>query len=93
MRYVMAILGFVVSFFIMTRVHMKTRLGLAGALIVTALILILFTYLSTYYVPPESLEGSEALARVAEMNSRRLFLIVGEIAGLAAYLFRTFRRG
>jgi hypothetical protein len=89
----MGVLGFIVSQFIFSRVHMRTRLGLGGAAAATLLILVIFTYLSTYYVPPEGIEAAVALERVAEMNARRLFLIAGEILGMAAYLFKVYRAG
>lgn len=89
----MGVLGFIVSQFVFSRVHMRTRLGLAAAAAVTALILALFTYMSTYYVPPEGIEQAVALERVAEMDARRIFLIAGEALGIAAYLFKVYRSG
>lgn len=89
----MGVLGFIVSLFIFSRVHMRTRLGLASAAAVTVLVLAIFTYASTYYLPPEDMEQAVALERVAEMSARRLFLIAGEIFGMAAYLFRVYRGG
>ena len=89
----MGVLGFIVSQFVFSRVHMRTRLGLAAAAAVTALILALFTYMSTYYVPPEGIEQAVALERVAEMDARRIFLIAGEACGIAAYLFKVYRSG
>lgn len=89
----MGVLGFIVSQFIFSRVHLRTRLGLAAAAAATILMLALFTYLSTYYVPPEGIEEAVALERVAEMDARRLFLIAGEFFGMAAYLFKVYRSG
>lgn len=93
MRLAMGILGFIVSQFIFSRVHLRTRLGLGTAAAVTALVLAVFTYASTYYLPPEGIDEVVALERVAEMDARRLFLIVGEVFGMAAYLFRVYRAG
>lgn len=89
----MGILGFIVSQFIFSRVHVRTRLGLAGAAAVTALVLALFTYASTYYLPPEGMAAAVALERVVEMDARRLFLIAGEIIGMAAYFLKVYRAG
>lgn len=89
----MGVLGFIVSQFIFSRLHVRTRLGLAGAAAVTVLALAIFTYASTYYLPPEDMEQAVALERVAEMSARRLFLIAGEIFGMAAYLFKVYRSG
>ena len=93
MRLVMGVLGFIVSQFIFSRVHMRTRLGLAAAAAVTILVLAIFTYASTYYLPPEGMEQAVALERVAEMDARRLFLIAGEVFGMAAYLFKVYKAG
>lgn len=93
MRVVMGVLGFIVSQFIFSRVHLRTRLGLVGAAAVTVAVLAVFTYASTYYLPPEGLEEAVALERIAEMNARRLFLIAGEAAGMAGYLFKVYRAG
>ena len=93
MRLVMGVLGFIISQFIFSRVHMRTRLGLGAAAAATLLVLVIFTYLATYYAPPEGIEVAVALERVAEMNARRLFLIAGEVFGMAAYLFKVYRSG
>ncbi len=93
MRFVMAFLGFFIANFVFSRVHIRTRLGLMGATVVTVLVLVFFSYFSTYYTPPEGMEEAVALERVAEMNVRRLFLVAGEVAGMGAYFFRVYRAG
>jgi hypothetical protein len=88
----MGVIGYIVGHFVLSRVHGKTRLRVGGALAVTFLVLAFFTYFATYYMPPEGLEESEVLSRIAEMNARRLFLVVGEAVGRSHYLFRVYRR-
>ena len=92
MRFLMGVIGYIVGHFVLSRVHGKTRLRVGGALAVTFLVLAFFTYFATYYMPPEGLEESEVLSRIAEMNARRLFLVVGEAVGISRYLFRVYRR-
>jgi len=93
LRFVMGVLGFIVANFIFSRVNMRTRLGLIWSGAATLAVLILFTYLATYYMPPEGLDAAEAAQRVAEMNARRVFLIGGEIAGMAYYSVKVVAEG
>jgi len=93
LRFVMGVLGFIVANFIYSRVNMRTRLGLMWSGVATFTVLVFFTYLATYYAPPEGLEEAVAAQRVAEMNARRIFLIAGEIAGMAFYSVKVVAEG
>ena len=77
MRFLMGVIGYIVGHFVLSRVHGKTRLRVGGALAVTFLVLAFFTYFATYYMPPEGLEETEVLSRIAEMNPGG-FLVVAK---------------
>jgi len=91
LRVLMGILGVIVAHFVVVRIHQRSRLGLWSSIAVTAVIMAVFTYFATWYQPPG--DTADVEARIAEMASRRLFLICGEVAGIGWYAWKSLTAG
>lgn len=88
MTMVMFVVGSIVANFILTRLHGRTRLAPVLSVGLSLAVLVLFTYLATYY-KPEGLSKEELASAMTSMKYRRTGLIAGEAAGLGTYFFKS----
>jgi len=87
MTMLMFIVGYIVANFILTRLHGRTALNPVLSVGLSLVVLVLFTYLATYY-KPEGLSKEELASALSSMRYRRTGLIAGEAAGLGTYFFK-----